>query len=154
MRHAIIAFALLAAACGQTGAAPPVDASAGSTGVGNVAMPAFTLESEALVGLWSFDRTCGLFDLVFEADGDGVYYDNSADVVVSHVGTWTLDGERVVLTTRVLGADGAMGAETSVYNLSVTAAVTDDLIGHFARADGAEAREIGAKRCDDVEDRE
>ena len=143
MRAIAIALALLAAACGQTTAPAPAVA------------PAFALESEALIGRWSFDRTCGLFDLVFEADGRANYFDYSSDTVVSHVGNWaTGDGNRVVLTTRAQAADGGLGADIETYNFDVSAPVTDDLVGRLTRDGDGEGRDVNARRCDDVEDRE
>ncbi|MBX9746516.1 MAG: hypothetical protein K2X34_06420 [Hyphomonadaceae bacterium] len=158
MRTVIAAmFVLALAACGQASApaeAPP-DASAGSTGVGIVPEEAFTLEPEALVGLWSFERDCGLYDLVFDADDLAQYYDytSTPPVVISHRGSWaTADNNRVVLTVSVLDADGEPTAERRTFHLDVTAPVTDDLIGVFG-PEGGPAREITARRCED-EDRE
>jgi hypothetical protein len=143
VRKIVFALVCLAGACGQTTAPAPEAAPPPSA-------PAFALESEALIGRWSFDRTCGLYDLVFEAEGRASYFDYSEDVVVSHVGTWaTSDGNRVVLTTRVQSADGGLGADIETYNLDVSTPVTDDLVGRFA-----EARDVNAKRCDETEDRE
>jgi hypothetical protein len=156
MRTIVAALALVLAACtppAQT-AESPQDASAGSSGVGAVPEQPFTLESEALVGLWSFERHCGDYDLVFEADSDAHHYVMSPEgMVTSYAGSWaTADNNRVVLTLHRLGADGARG-EAITYNLDVAAPVTDDLIARFARADGAEARDITARRCPE-EDRD
>jgi hypothetical protein len=159
MRSAIVALALLAAACGQTATQPAADtpaedADAGASGAGRIPEASFTLESEALVGLWSFDRSCGLYDLVFQADDNATYYDYTHDLVVTHSGAWaTADNNRVVLTTRRLGPDGAPSGETETYNLDVKSPVTDDLVAHLERADGGEARDITARRCPE-EDRE
>jgi hypothetical protein len=148
MRRATFVLALLASACGQTTAAPPpVEAPV------EAAAPAFALESEALIGRWSFDRTCGLYDLVFEADGGASYFDYSSDTVVSHVGQWAIsDGNRAVLTTHVQGADGALGPDAETYNVDIDAPVTDDLSGTLSG--GGEERAFNAKRCDETEDRE
>ena len=159
MRSAIVALALLAAACGQsatqtTADTPPEDAYAGSSGAGRIPDEPFALESEALVGLWSFDRTCGLYDLVFQADDTATYYDYTHDLAVTHAGAWAIAANnRVVLTVRRLGADGAPAGETETYNLDVKSPVTDDLVAHLERADGAEPRDISARRCPE-EDRE
>jgi len=153
MRYAIAAlFALMLAACGQ--AAPPEDAGAGSTGVGEVAAPSFTLEPEALIGLWGFDRTCGLYDLVFEADDRVQYFDYSDQSgVVSYAGTWaTSDNNRVVLTVNLLDSEGEPTAAVSTFHLDVQSAVTDDLIADFGPAGGA-AQTITALRCPE-EDRD
>jgi hypothetical protein len=159
MRIAIAALALaLAAACSpaaQPAAETPEDASAGSSGVANVADAPFTLESEALVGLWSFARHCGDYDLVFQADGAAQHYVVSPEgMTTSYAGTWaTADNNRVVLTLHRVGEHNARLSEDVIYNLDVAATVTDDLIGRFSRADGAEAQDITARRCPE-EDRD
>jgi hypothetical protein len=150
-----MALALLLAACGQP--APnttPGDAAAGSSGAGRVAEEEFTLESEALVGLWSFDRTCGNYDLVFAADRSAQHYEVSADgMTTSYVGTWaTAPDNRVVLGLRRLGSEGAPEGDTLSYQIDVASAVADDLIGDFAR-DGGAALAITARRCPE-EDRD
>ena len=158
MRAAIVVLALLAAACGQSAsqqpATPDQGAYAGSSGAGRTEAARFTLEPNALVGLWSFSRDCGLYDLVFEPEA-ATYYDYSdASAVVTHKGTWAAaDSNRVVLTTHRLGPDGAPTGDAETYNIDVSDPVTDDLIGHFARADGSEPRDLTAKRCPD-EDRD
>lgn len=154
MRVAAIVLALALGACGAPPAADaPHDASAGSTGVGNVTAAPFALESEALVGLWSFDRTCGLYDLVFDADDLVQYYDYSDTTVVSYRGSWaTADNNRVVLTVRRLDMEDEPIGDVLTFNLDVGATVTDDLIGAFGPASGP-AREITALRCPD-EDRD
>lgn len=162
MRAFIAGIALFAAACGQptqTTPSGPVaaqaeDAYAGSSGAGRVAEQPFTLESEAVVGLWSFQRDCGLYDLVFGADGSADYFDYSADLSVSHSGSWTTAANnRVVLNLRRLDGAGIPGGPQLIYNLDVSAPVTDDLVGRFARADGAAAQDISARRCPE-EDRD
>jgi hypothetical protein len=149
---------LAAAACGQTAApAPdtPTDARAGSSGAGSVPDTPFTLEAEALVGLWSFERDCGLYDLVFAADDSANYYDYRDDsAVVSYRGAWaTADNNRVVLTLRRVDMNNAPTGETLTYNLDVSAPVTDDLIGRMTLADGSDLREFTARRCPE-EDRD
>jgi hypothetical protein len=154
MRIAAIILALTLTACGAPPAAEaPQDASAGSTGVGRVADEPFTLESEALIGLWSFDRTCGLYDLVFDADDLVQYYDYTDPTVVSYRGSWSIaENNRVVLNvTRLDMNDEPMG-EVHAFHVDVGAPVTDDLIGAFGPA-GGPARDITALRCPD-EDRE
>jgi hypothetical protein len=164
MRTAVIALALLAAACGQstsTTVSGPVaatqaeDAYAGSSGAGPIPEQPFTLEAEALVGLWSFARHCGDYDLVLNADGDVEHYVVSpTGMTTSYGGSWSIaDSNRVVLTLQRLGADGARSGEAITYTLDVAAPVTDDLVGRFARTDGAEARDITARRCPE-EDRD
>lgn len=165
MRIAIAAIALTLTACGQPtqttvsgpiATAQPEDAYAGSSGAGRIPGQPFTLESEAMVGLWSFDRSCGLYDLVFQADGKAEYFDytTTEGMAVSYGGTWaTADNNRVVLTVHRTGEHNARIGEDVIYNLDVGAAVTDDLVGRFARADGAAAQDITARRCPD-EDRD
>lgn len=146
VRTIVVALVALACGCGPTTAPEaPEDVRASEA--------AFALESEALIGAWSFDRTCGLYDLVFEADGRASFFDYASDTVVSHVGTWaTSDGNRAVLTTRVQGADGALGPDAETYELSISAPVTDDLAGELTGPGGTRA--FNAKRCDETEDRE
>lgn len=163
MRAFIAGIALFAAACGQptqTTPSSPVaaqaeDAHAGSSGAGRIPEQSFTLESEAVVGLWSFARHCGDYDLVFRADGGADHYIVSPEgMTTSFKGAWTTAANnRVVLTMRRLGPDGAPAGDPIIYNLDVAAPVTDDLVGRFARADGAEARDITARRCPE-EDRD
>ncbi len=155
MRIVCIIAAIVLSACSQ--AAPgdvPEDASAGSSGAGRVSEVAFTLESEALVGLWSFDRTCALYDLVFRADGVIDYYDYSVEgSVVSYRGAWaTVENNRVMLTVQQVDPSNTPTGDAMAYNLDVASPVTDDLIGDFAR-EGAEARAITARRCPE-EDRD
>jgi hypothetical protein len=154
MRIVIIAMIAFLAACGQPQPETPDDASAGSSGVGRVPEVAFTLESEALVGLWSFDRVCGNYDLVLRADGGADHYEVSSEgMVTSYAGTWaTTDNNRVVLTLRLLDAQAQPTGETLTYNLNVEAPVTDDLIGDFVREGGVPLA-ITARRCPE-EDRD
>lgn len=154
MRIAAIVLAFALAACGAPPAAEaPQDASAGSTGVGNVPDAPFTLESEALIGLWSFDRTCGLYDLVFDADDLVQYYDYTNTTVVSYRGSWSVaDNNNVVLNVRRIDMEDEPTGDPVTFNLHVGATVTDDLVGTFGNAGGT-VREITALRCPD-EDRE
>ena len=156
MRIAAITLALALSACGaQPAADVPQDASAGSTGVGNVPEQAFALESEALVGLWSFERDCGLYDLVFDADDLVQYYDYTTTPgnVISYRGSWSrADNNRVVLNVSLIDMENEPTGEARTFHLDVGAPVTDDLIGAFGPEGGA-TREITARRCED-EDRE
>lgn len=152
---AALMFAL--AACSPPSAPvepPPQGAAAVSSGAGRVEAPAFTLASEAVAGQWSFDRSCGLHDLVFSADATANYYDyTDQSNVVSYAGRWAAaDHNRVVMTLRRLGADGAPSGDDLTYNFDVSDPVTDDLIGRFGQS-GGDIRNITAKRCPE-EDRE
>jgi hypothetical protein len=157
MALAAIVFAL-AAACSPPSAAPadpaPNGAYAGSSGAGRVEAAVFTLDPHAVPGNWSFDRSCGLYDLVFSDDGGAQYFDYADEShVVTRLGTWTAAANnRIVLTLRMADANGAPSGEAETFNFDVTDPVTDDLIGRFGPAAG-EARNITAKRCPQ-EDRE
>ena len=154
MRSVLVAAALFVlAACG----APTEGASTEPAASTTASAPAdFTLESEAVVGQWSFDRTCGVYDIVLYADANADYFDYAdSGHVTSYGGQWTEDvtTKRVTLEVRLLDAENRATGDPITYTLDITAPVTDDLIGHFARADGAGAREINALRCPE-EDRE
>jgi hypothetical protein len=158
MRIAVAALMVLAlAACGQT-AAPaqtPEDATAGSTGVGNVPEQAFTLEPEALIGLWSFARDCGLYDLVFDAEDRVQYYDytSTPGTAISYRGSWsTAENNRVVLNVRLIDMENEPTGEARTFHLDVGAPVTDDLLGAFG-PEGGPTTDITARRCED-EDRD
>lgn len=145
------------AACGQSLAPAQTaeDASAGSTGIGRVPNAPFTLESEALIGLWSIERDCGLYDLVFDADDLVQYYDytTSPGDVISYRGSWaTAENNRVVLTVSVLDTENESTGVSHTFHLDVTSPVTDDLTGVFGPAGGA-TQEITARRCEN-EDRD
>lgn len=143
MRMVAILIALALGACGDTQSGPSQEP----------AEAPLVLEREALVGLWSFDRSCGNYDLVIEADGRAQYYDISPEgAVTSHAGTWALEDNRVVLTMRRLGAAGEPEGDTLSSTIELGAAVTEDLIGDFAPAGDAPAP-ISARRCPE-EDRD
>jgi len=152
---ALMVFALVA--CGQTTAPAqtPEDASAGSTGVGRVEEQPFTLESEALIGLWSFERDCGLYDLVFDAEDLVQYYDYTTTPgnVISYRGSWaTAENNRVVLNVTLIDIENEPTGEARTFHLDVSAPVTDDLTGAFGPA-GGPASDITARRCEE-DDRE
>jgi len=135
----LIAFAVASV----IGACSPPAATDETGATGSIAAEGFTMEPEALVGTWSFDRTC--------ASGDGMTL--NADGVAGYDewghGTWaTADGNRVVLSLerREMGVDEPTGEHLTLY-LDVTAPVTDDLSGQLARDDGSEQRAINARRC-------
>ena len=160
MRMAIAAcvFALLACSPpssrseAKTDPSPEV-ATTGSSGASRVEAPAFALETEAMVGRWSFDRSCGLYDLVFNADASANYFDYTDEQhVVSYAGRWTSNHNRVVMSLHRLGETGAPIGDALTYTLDVSDPVTDDLIGQFGPA-GGDMRAISAKRCPE-EDRQ
>jgi len=160
MRVAAAAFVFALAACSppssrtQTMAEPTAqDAAAAPSGAdasnrGRVAAPGFRLAAEALVGRWSFDRSCGLYDLVFNADATANYYDYADERrVVSYAGRWAIaEQNRIVMSLRRLGETGAPTGEPLSYGFSVSDPVSDELIGQFGPA-GGDMRAIAAKRC-------
>ena len=157
MRMAIAAcvFALVACSPPSSPAEPPAQgATAGSSGAGRVEAPVFTLDAETILGRWSFDRSCGLYDLVFNADASANYYDYTDEQhVVSYAGRWArADHNRVVMSLHRLGETGAPTGDALTYSFDVSDPVTDDLIGQFGPA-GGDMRAITAKRCPE-EDRE
>jgi hypothetical protein len=139
MRHLSAAsFILLLAACGQP-AEPPSDAQAPPAGTGQSAAP---LESEALVGVWSFDRSC--------ASGDGMRLNADGTMTFDEwgEGTWeTADNNRVVFTLARIEPGMGPSGETLNYTLDVAGVVTDDLSGALVRGDAEEVRAIYARRC-------
>ena len=157
MRYSILGLALLLASCAPPAAAPEAsppaqDATAGAPGVGNAPLPDFTLDGAALAGQWSFDRTCGLYDLVF-SNAEVSYYDYSdPSAAISYAGTWTVDGHRAALALRRLDGQGAPIGPVLAYALDVKAAVADDLIADFGR-EGQASQAVNARRCE-MEDRE
>ncbi len=156
MRFLLLSMFAVLAACAPPSpqTEQPEDATAGSSGVGRIEAEAFVLAPETLVGLWSFDRSCANYDLVFAADGSVQHYVVAADgMTTSHAGTWAAgEGNRVDLTMRVLNPEGAPSGDSLIYHLDVAAPVSDDLMGDFA-LDGAPAAGITARRCPE-EDRD
>jgi hypothetical protein len=158
MRCEIVAFAVALAACGQSTPPPPPstapadDAAAGASGVGNAPQADFTLDPATLGGQWSFDRSCGLYDLVF-SNGEVSYYDYSdASAAISYAGTWTIDGHRVALALHRLDPQGAPTGPALDYALDVKDAIANDLIADFGR-EGQTFEPVNARRCE-LEDRE
>jgi hypothetical protein len=156
MRIVIAALALMLAACGQ-GASTPAPAEATTTSAATTVEPqTFTLQTEAVVGQWSFDRSCGLYDLVFYADANVDYYDYSDEGhVVSYGGQWAEEPEnqRVTLAHQRLDDAGHVAGEPIDYVLDLITPPTDDLNGRFGRADGTFGIDVHAKRYPE-EDRE
>ena len=155
MRIVIAAIAAVLAACSppasQTNAAVETATAAQTTAPQN-----FTLQTEAVVGRWSFDRSCGQYDLVFYADANVDYFDYSDEShVVSYGGQWSEEREnnRVTLSLQRLDAEGHVSGEPIAYVLDIITPPGDDLNGRFGRADGTFGVDVHAKRCPE-EDRE
>lgn len=131
MRLWMMAAATLAlAACGAPESkAPPAQAPAASVAP----------EHEALVGIWSFDRTCASGDgMRLNADGTAGYDEWGS-------GAWTIEGENQVALDLAVSEPGvgATGARQRIV-VEVTWPVTDDLNGRIL---GTPPREINARRC-------
>src|SRR6185369_11679019 len=99
MRLVIAAALLLLTGCGQSTASSVNGAPATTGEPPAVELDAPSVEHQALAGQWSFDRSCGLYDLVLSADGTATFYDYSDDPMTTNVGTWGDAGNhRTVLT--------------------------------------------------------
>lgn len=129
----MVAATLALAACGAPESkapdAPPAQAPAASVAA----------EHEALVGVWSFDRTC--------ASGDGMHL--NADGTASYDewggGTWSMDGENQVALDLAVSEPGVgPTGERQRVVVEVTWPVTDDLNGRIL---GTPPREVTARRC-------
>lgn len=160
--HRIVAavFVLALVACGPPGTPwrtpSEQDRPATPSAVPPSRVP-FTLDRQALLGAWSFDRSCGLYELVFtdEATPSSVLYYEYVDGsnAVEHSGTFALaPNNRVVLSTHAVDAHNQPVGEAETYNLDVTNPITNDLTGTFGPAGGAMLN-INAKRCPE-EDRD
>lgn len=128
-----------------TASAPPA-----ANATPSVARQTFTLQTEAVVGYWSFDRTCGLYDLVFHADANVDYFDYSdPSHVVSYGGQWSeeLENNRVTLSLQRLDAEGHLTGAPIAYVLDIITPPGDDLNGRFGRADGTYGVDVHAKHC-------
>jgi hypothetical protein len=155
MRMAIAACVFALVACSppssppQNRAEPTTETTtSGSSGAERVAAPALALGGEAVVGRWSFDRSCGLYDLVFNTDATVNYYDYADEQhVVSYAGRWARAvHNRIVMSLHRLAETGAPTGEALTYALNVSDPVSDDLIGQFGPV-GRGMRAITAKRC-------
>jgi len=157
----VIAAALIAlAACSPpsaSGTAPATTTAARAANDPSSIPPhEFALQTEAVVGQWSFDRSCGLYDLVFHADANVDYFDYSDEShVVSYGGQWSEDlpNNRVTLALQRLDSDGHVTGQPIDYVLDIITPPGDDLNGRFGRTDGTFGVDIHAKRCPE-EDRE
>jgi len=154
-RIALAALLIALAACSPpssaSGPAAPTTAIApAAAGASNIAPQDFTLQTEAVVGQWSFDRSCALYDLVFHADANVDYFDYSDEShVVSYGGQWSEDlpNNRVTLVLQRLDSDGHVTGQPIDYVLDIITPPGDDLNGRFGRADGTFGIDIHAKRC-------
>lgn len=156
MRLLIPALVLAFAACSPPAAParPQESVTAQTSSAPRSETSALAISTEAVAGQWSFDRSCGLYDLVFDADGGVDYYDYADHShVLSYVGRWAIeDHNRIVLTVRLRGPDAAPTGDARTYALEVSEPIADDLVGRFGEA-GAEGVAISARRCPD-EDRD
>lgn len=139
------------AACDQ---APAPFASASSSQAPPAVQRSLTLERDgrppvvdpkAVIGTWSFDRTCASGDAMTLARDGRAGFDEWG------LGMWAVDAhQRIVLILRVTepGTDEDPLAERRVLVFTPRASVTDDLQGQLATSRPGEAvREVNAKRC-------
>lgn len=154
MRFVTAVFVFALVACSPPNGAPPDPRPpAASSGVSSIEASTMAIDPQVLLGQWSFDRSCGVYDLVFNADNEALYFDYSdPSAVVSYAGQWSVAGNRIVLTVNKSGEEGSQLGPVTTYNFDVSAPVTDDLVGSFGMANGA-THNINAKRCPQ-EDRE
>lgn len=160
MRIFVAAFVLVLAACSQpsSGASAPASTSAAPApnSASTIAASAVTLTPAAIGGQWSFDGTCGVYDLVFTNTGATYYNYMDEAHVVTWDGGYTTSGNRVDMSLRRLDAQGAPAGPAQTYSLEVSSLQGDSLSGQLAYAigDDSERRTFTAKRCDNAEDRE
>jgi len=150
MRRLLVA----ALVCAVAACAPPAPprATTTATTTSTPASAAFTINPDALGGMWSFGRDCGLSDLVFTKTSVSYYDYADQSHVVSYDGAWAIaPNNTVVLTLHRLDAHGAPTGAALTYNLNVTAPIGAYLTGTFGPA--GSLRDINAKQCAN-EDRE
>jgi hypothetical protein len=164
----VLALGLLLSACNpapagdpatpQDAAAPsvPEDAAAGFSGVGKdraggeldhddprLYEPVL-IDRAAIVGTWSFDRSCASGDaMMLAADGKAAY-DEWGD------GTWTINAEGQLVLDLVKREPGVLDDKGEPLTMVFTAAepVGDMLLGNFAgMAPDQPGRAVNAKRC-------
>lgn len=143
MRFVVTALVLALAACGQPASAPaPTTATAAAA----PAAGAPALDHDALVGTWSFDRSCASGDgMTLRTDGT-VSYDEWGE------GHWVLDvPARIILTLAKSEPGVGPTGQHVMVTLDVSAPVSDDL--HAARSfdDGTPAGPVNARRCPDAQ---
>jgi hypothetical protein len=141
MRLVIATFGLLLVACGQ----PTTPASREASTTSAATPPAATasaFEPEALVGAWSFDRSC--------ASGDGMTL--NADSTASYdewgEGHWVVDApSRLIITLAKSEPGVGPTGQHVMVTIDVTPPVADDLNGTRAFDDGTPSGPINARRC-------
>jgi hypothetical protein len=133
---AAVSFGALSA-CGQPAPTPVADTSAPPPAA---AAPA--LELEALVGTWSFDRSCASGDgMTLKADGTASY-DEWGE------GHWVIDiPSRVILTLAKSEPGVGPTGQHVMVTIDVTPPVTGDLNGARSFDDGTPSNTINARRC-------
>ena len=132
----------------------PEDAAAGSSGVGRLPgeldhddprlYEPVRIDRAAIVGTWSFDKSCASGDaMMLAADGKAAY-DEWGD------GTWTINAEGQLVLDLIKREPGVLDDKGEPLTMVFTAAepVGDLLLGNFARtAPDQPGRAVNAKRC-------
>jgi len=133
MKRMALAVALFVCACGQQ------TRQADSPAQAPTEAQTAAFEHEALVGTWSFDRSC--------ASGDGMRLnaDDTASFDEWGEGNWSVDAEnRLVLDVAVHEPGVGPTGERQTLVLAINGAITDDLNAELA---GTPPRAINARRC-------
>lgn len=144
MRLSIISCVALALAACSPAANAPGEATASATVETGTAQATAEAGAQPLVGHWSFDRSCGLYDLVLNADGSAEYYNYSDSAhVESYAGRWrsAADG-RVELTMHLVDQSDA---PVEMFTLTLSGPAGEDLNGRFEGGLGGWT--INARRC-------
>jgi hypothetical protein len=152
MRLIAAGFILIAAACSPGGATTATSTVMSAATVEATAVPALVVTAVQLGGQWSFDRSCGLYDLIFTNTSVEYYDYTDPSHVVSYIGSYAVTGSSVALTLRRLNGHGEPSGDPVSYTLEVTAPPSIDLAGRFGRTSG-DVHYINAKQCAN-EDRE
>jgi hypothetical protein len=133
MRIAAAVMCLALAACGQS-----------TTTEATTSAPATTpaLEQQALVGTWSFDRSCASGDgMTLRADGTATY-DEWGE------GHWVIDvPSRLILTLAKSEPGVGPTGQHVMVTIDVTPPVANDLQGARSFDDSTPAGAINARRC-------
>lgn len=132
MRGWVIAMAFCAAGCGAPHA-PPETAPA-------------PLDRDALVGVWSFDRSCASGDGMLLGPDGGASFDEWGD------GVWRLDGRDLHIALTYIDPGIGPTGETAEYILSIARLAGDELNGELKKVDSADdVRVIDALRCPETQ---